>query len=376
MITFKKDQLVTIIGISDFMASTTKSILKATGEITSSGSPIFKDNKKGARKQFTIRGLDAKDRMVFAGEIPFGTDSDVSSSDGTFTTRTIRGNACFNLVGEQEVIKDWIINKNLNPNFSSFDAVMVIMDGKEIPLFPSAPTSHAVVSRIRSELSPTCDMHGEIKPCTKCKAAADARAKEYAIKAAQPKHYKLIVGHDFSISNETDSDPQSDYSPGIWAISSQKNAIKYAKEYLDKGAIVTVTDYNEPRYHALANKMIKELGLKQPLFQEPEAIPASTPTNGNPSTLSALKKHLQQNTRIVITNFHGNGQAPESRETFVRSLVCSANSSNVILDKNGGRSWLEFGKASEWSFDDKGATRYDITREGTVEKSTRIEYVK
>jgi hypothetical protein len=63
------------------------------------------------------------------------------------------------------------------------------------------------------------------------------------------KHYSLIVGHDFSLSNDTDSDAQSDYSPGIWAISSQKATLRFAKEILAEGDTIMVTDYDNPNYH-------------------------------------------------------------------------------------------------------------------------------
>jgi hypothetical protein len=38
--------------------------------------------------------------------------------------------------------------------------------------------------------------------------------------------------------------------------------------------IIRVTNYNNPKYHELANKFIKELGIKQPLFQEIGSVPA------------------------------------------------------------------------------------------------------
>ena len=80
------------------------------------------------------------------------------------------------------------------------------------------------------------------------------------------KHYFLIVGHLFSLSNDTDADIMTDYSPGIWAIKTQKAILRFAKDILARGDTITVTDYDNPKYHRLANKFIKELGLVQPLF--------------------------------------------------------------------------------------------------------------
>lgn len=46
------------------------------------------------------------------------------------------------------------------------------------------------------------------------------------------KNFTLIVGHSFSLSNETNADVMTDYFPGIWGIKTQKSAMKYAKECL------------------------------------------------------------------------------------------------------------------------------------------------
>jgi hypothetical protein len=82
------------------------------------------------------------------------------------------------------------------------------------------------------------------------------------------KHFTLIVGHGYSLSNDTDSDSMTDYFPGIWGIPTQKRALEYAKKTLEEGHSITVTDYNNKNYHKVANKFIKALGLSQPLFDE------------------------------------------------------------------------------------------------------------
>ena len=151
----KKGDIITIFGISDWMASTTHATFKATGDY-SQDKPIFTDNKKGARKKFTFRALDKNDQLVFLGDAPFMADGEVTIPavpPSIFTKKVMRGNACLNLVGDPEVIKDWILNKNINKNFSRFDSVILISGeflNKETPLFPEVPTDPAVVQRIRN----------------------------------------------------------------------------------------------------------------------------------------------------------------------------------------------------------------------------------
>lgn len=153
----KKGDLLTIIGISDFMANTSFNVVKATGDYTD-GKPILTENKKGARKKFTLRNLDKKDTLVFKGEVPFKRDFDVpktGTSPSGFTSTIMRGNACINLVGDAAIIKDYVLHKNLNSNFTAYDTVLLIDVDKdaETPLFPDTPTSHAVVMRVRADLS-------------------------------------------------------------------------------------------------------------------------------------------------------------------------------------------------------------------------------
>lgn len=185
------------------------------------------------------------------------------------------------------------------------------------------------------------------------------------------KHYSFIVAHGFSLANETDADPMSDYSPGYWGISSQARAIKYAKELLAGGNTIKVNTYGDANYAALGNKMIKELGLSQPLFTEPEALKAEAVTNGKPSNLSQLKKYLQVGVKVTSKAIFKDGAWQNSRETFVNSVQGNA----VTFEKAGGKSWVYFYKANEWTFDNAGATHHYIEREGKFIPSIRIEYL-
>lgn len=182
--------------------------------------------------------------------------------------------------------------------------------------------------------------------------------------------YTLIVNgpSSFSLSNETDADVMTDYFPGIWGITTQKNVLKYAKEYLANGDEIRVTDYDNPKYHAIANKFITELGLKQPLFQELSPAPTSTVTNGKPSTLGSLKKFLQVGTKIKIVS---TTYPDRTRDTE----VIQTKNESVVTRKGTGQSHLYFDKAMNWGFDNSGATYYSLDRDGKWSPSFKIEYL-
>ena len=187
------------------------------------------------------------------------------------------------------------------------------------------------------------------------------------------KQYHLIVnGHGFSLSNETDHDVQSDYFPGIWGIKTYKQAIKYARQELDRGNHVKVTVYTA-REHELANKAIRELGLNQELFIIPAALPESKVTNGKPTNLAQLKKFLTVGYKFTVKGKYSIEEKKflNVRETFVRET----HADSVVTDLNGKKCWLYFGKASEWKFDNDGATMFWMDRDGKFEPCVRIEYL-
>jgi hypothetical protein len=189
------------------------------------------------------------------------------------------------------------------------------------------------------------------------------------------KVHKLIIGHGYSLSNETDSDIMTDYFPGIWGISSFKNAINYAAKYILEGDTVHVTTYNNPKYAKKGNEAIKILGLKQELFPEPEALTASVVTNDKPANLAQLKKFLKPDMKIKVINYRSEGTA-ERIATVLKVL-----SNNMTLTKAEEKgfwqpSWLEFNKASDWTFDNEGATvHYMDSQTGEYTPSTRLEYI-
>ena len=185
------------------------------------------------------------------------------------------------------------------------------------------------------------------------------------------KKYTLIVSGDnrFSLSNETDSDPMTDYSPGIWGISTQKSALRYAREILANGDEIRVTDYNNAKYHTLANKFIKELGLKQELFKEPVfTIQSIVTKSGVPSTLGALKKFLTVGKKIRIVHTENPDRNRDTEVILVKN-------ESIVTRKGLGGSHLYFEKAVNWAFDNFGATYGYINNDGTWKASFRIEYL-
>lgn len=220
------------------------------------------------------------------------------------------------------------------------------------------------------------------------------------------KHYTVIVGsgaRGWSISNDTDWDPMTDYSPGMWACS-RKSVMKWAKEYIDEGHTVRVTTYDNPNYAKWGNEAIAELGLTQEPFKMPEAVPESRVTNGRPSNLSQLKKYAQVGVPLRIKNRYlpggtceahiqkgylsnsdeckcqkpldyTNGQWTNERETEV-ARVQTNSITTWKYEPGSTESWLEWGKASNWTFDNDGATLHYTDRDTFAPvPSVRIEYL-
>lgn len=151
--TFSKNQVFTVITIGDFMGQTTRTEIKATGEMYKGVAPIFKENKKGVRKMFTVKKLDDPETLLFKGtDLPFKIDSEIvrEASNG-FTNTSMLCNALINLVGDAEEIKKYIETKNLNPFFSSFDRINLCEGEKETLLFTDVPTDSRLVMGKREE---------------------------------------------------------------------------------------------------------------------------------------------------------------------------------------------------------------------------------
>jgi hypothetical protein len=93
------------------------------------------------------------DAIVLEGwNVPFRTDLE---SGGVCS-----GNACFNLVGDPAVIREWIETRAVLPVSEDAKAKIIVQRtprtvcddrGAEL-LYPTIPTHHAVIDRLREEL--------------------------------------------------------------------------------------------------------------------------------------------------------------------------------------------------------------------------------
>jgi hypothetical protein len=115
-------------------------------------------NEKTRQGTYRVRGkrkdyyLDlGHDTLVFDGwDIPFKVDSEVGN--------TFSGNACFNLVGDPAVIREWVETKQLNTHIGdpAKSEILVWPAKREVntegtPLYPEIASTHAVINRIKEK---------------------------------------------------------------------------------------------------------------------------------------------------------------------------------------------------------------------------------
>lgn len=104
--------------------------------------------QRGKRKEFFL-DLAADDILLDGWGLPFKTDTETS---GVFA-----GNACYNLVGEPEVIRQCIETRALMPVTDSAKAKIIVAQGERtrcddeglILLYADIDTHHAVVNRMK-----------------------------------------------------------------------------------------------------------------------------------------------------------------------------------------------------------------------------------
>lgn len=138
-VSFKKNKVYTIISIGDSVSHTTRSVIRATGEMYR-GSPTFTDNFKGATVKFVVPNLDSGEALLFEGaELPFTIDGEASEDSKP------RINGLINLCGDKEVINEYVIKHNKNPFFNAYDRVNVIDGDVETLLYPTAHTHSKVI---------------------------------------------------------------------------------------------------------------------------------------------------------------------------------------------------------------------------------------
>ena len=123
-----KGDIITIIGISPWMAHTTKTEYKYYGIYN--GVSACTENKKGARKKFHTPKYThgEKDQLAFLN-LPFKVqvagEIERPAANG-MTIRQFSGNACLNIHGTVEEVRALIGTHNLNENFRAFDKVFAI----------------------------------------------------------------------------------------------------------------------------------------------------------------------------------------------------------------------------------------------------------
>ena len=150
-----KGDIITIIGISPWMAHTTKTEYKYSGIYN--GVSACTENKKGARKKFHTPNYThgEKDQLTFLN-LPFKVqvagDIERPTANG-MTICQFSANACLNIHGTVEEVRDLIGTHNLNENFRAFDQVFAIdRDTDEATaVYPEVPTGHAVVLKERAK---------------------------------------------------------------------------------------------------------------------------------------------------------------------------------------------------------------------------------
>jgi hypothetical protein len=153
-----KGDIVTIIGISSFMACTARTEMYFTGDyhtIDDVSKPIFKESK-AKRKRFTLRSPlqnHGTDKLVFLNlpRTRLVLDSDVAERQGVMTVTSYSGNACFNFMNTPDDIKS-ILEENLNEDFNEHNSILSLALGKDKPVlvYPHkhAPGTHATIDRI------------------------------------------------------------------------------------------------------------------------------------------------------------------------------------------------------------------------------------
>ncbi len=140
----KVDQKYTVFKIGG-MAATGRLSIKIKKYVN--GRPVFasKGEKAMGRKQFFLT-VDHETLLFEGWDLPFKANTEYRS----FTM-----NAMMNLVGDKEVIKDYIENKNLNPDFTRKDFILIwdaenySTEGKNELLYPEAETTSKMVASLR-----------------------------------------------------------------------------------------------------------------------------------------------------------------------------------------------------------------------------------
>jgi hypothetical protein len=153
-------QKLTLVWIDDMMALTHRQEIEVRSVIEpikvgyeGKNTRVGTYRVRGKRKEFF---LDLKlDTLVFdCWDVPFKADTEDSSC--------FSGNACFNLVGDPAVIREWVDTRQLNSGVGDqAKAKILVWPAKERDsltigegtlLYPEIDTHHAVINRIKEKL--------------------------------------------------------------------------------------------------------------------------------------------------------------------------------------------------------------------------------
>lgn len=148
-------QRVTLLRIDDLLAMTHRYELEVRGLPETEGTDqqgrrrIAVARQRGKRKLFYLNVAD-DDILLDGWELPFRADTECGG--------VIHGNACFNLVGEPEAIRQCIETRAAWPISDETKAKIIVM---RVPattahdeghlLYPEVETHHAVVNRMKGD---------------------------------------------------------------------------------------------------------------------------------------------------------------------------------------------------------------------------------
>jgi len=148
-------QKITLLKIDDMMAMTHRYELEVRQTLESSQigyegrkTRLAVVRQRGKRKEQYL-DLSADDILLDGWGLPFKTDTE---GGGIFA-----GNACFNLVGEPEAIRECIESRAVLPVTDSAKAKIIVARGERTRcddegqdlLYPDIETHHAVVNRMK-----------------------------------------------------------------------------------------------------------------------------------------------------------------------------------------------------------------------------------
>lgn len=152
-------QRVTLLKIDDCMAMTHRYELEVRTVLEPA--PVGYEGRKqrvatvrqrGKRKDFYL-DLAADDILLVGWALPFKTDTEGNG--------VMAGNACYNLVGDPEAIRQVIETKAVLPVSNNAKAKIIVSrterttcsdDGQEL-LYPQLDTHHAVINRFKESLA-------------------------------------------------------------------------------------------------------------------------------------------------------------------------------------------------------------------------------